>query len=61
MSDWQVFFRNSFVVQNLVEFYVHNAGPVPPCVEGSTVLPQTEDVSQPDSDGHEEDLGIDIC
>lgn len=61
VSYWQVFFRNSFLVQNLVEFYIHNTSPVPPCAEGSTALPQIEDVSQPNSDGHEEDLGIDIC
>lgn len=30
-------------------------------VEGSTVPPEAEDVSQPDSAGHEEELGIDIC
>lgn len=48
-------------MQNLVEFYVHNTSPVPPCVEGSTVLPEIEDESQPDSDGREEELGIDSC
>lgn len=48
-------------MQNLVEFCVHNTSPVPPCVEGSTVLPEIGDMSQADSDGREEELGRDIC